>query len=437
MALSFERQLGFWVCCSALVIANTISGCSSNDSKDKGSVNTDGDETTTNGTIGNQDGESSGNVEVTAWPKFSSKSAVTTDATWGTVDAKLSISNVSNLSVVSGMYLAASVDEIPCTEAKMNEENTSVFELTCSIPPGNASKPLPKLSIKGVAGTTQGLLKFEELENGNFEVPVKECSAAATPTSGVALPQLCRPDAGSMALTGKKYEGLFTGSVVPGENEVTGFFFVASDGTYLSGNDGGSSPEDYMKMGKLVPSDRPWDPFDGYYCDLKDALEISGGTYQFDDENECKYIPYSGNSITGLSYSISNALAVTLSSVAGTWSNERSNTTFSISVDGDTGTISGASSYGEYKSCNYTGSIRLREPNSKKNLFDVSLTITNAAEDGTIYGCNFPNNSKVQGFAALHYRNIGTNLSPIYKQTLLMSAYETDKTAFAQIFDKQ
>ncbi|MGC4066639.1 MAG: hypothetical protein QM784_18785 [Polyangiaceae bacterium] len=308
--------------------------------------------------------------------------------------------------------------------------------LHARIPPGNAQKPLPKLSIKHLTMNAQGVTGYQEFEHGGIEVPATECDAAAAPTAGVALPRLCKPDAGSMALTGKNYEGLFTGPVGKLEDGVTGFLFVTADGAYLNGRDDDVSPADYMKMGTLVPNDDPWDALDGYYCDLKNSMEISGGSYRLVND-ECTYVPYTSNSLSGLQYSDANALAVTSSSVAGTWSNERTQTTFTISVDGETGTISGTSSYGEYKSCGFNGTIRLHDPSSAKNLYDVTITITNAAGENTFAACEFPENSNLKGFAALHYRNVGTYLSPVYTQLLLISAYETDKSAFTHTFVKE
>jgi len=193
-----------------------------------------------------------------------------------------------------------------------------------------------------------------------------------------------------------------------------------------------------MNAGQMVPNDTPWSPLDGYTYDKKNSVKLSGSSEFFPDPGTGTYIPYTSQHVYEVQsngYSAANALAVTASSVAGTWTSA-GGTSFTIAVDGGVGTITGGTYLGGQQTCNVTGTIRLREPTSSKNLYDIEFTVNDLGNSAP-YECDIPNNSHPKGLAAINFLNIGTHLAPVYAYNLELAVFEADKVALSDVLLKQ
>jgi hypothetical protein len=329
-----------------------------------------------------------------------------------------------------GLSIGAAVDGIPCTTAQMSDADHTILELTCSLPPGNASKPKPKLVITSRQYTASLKEYYVAIPGGALEVPVKECPAAPAPVAGVSIPQLCRVAAGSTADVGKGYEGIFSSRNPMDQRYGDSGLMIASDGTYVSAGGYGD-----CEGGQLVPTEE-WTQENGYVCDTVNDIQAQSNVFRAAGSSTQKsYVPYKGKDRINDSYSVANALAVSMTSVAGTWKSYDEYTTISIVVSGDSGTITGTIT-GTYP-CVISGTIRLHEPATAKNLYDISLTATSLGDAASYAQCYIPADATLKGFAAISFVNTGTQLNPIYAYAFDYAAYQVDKGALGARLIKQ
>jgi hypothetical protein len=235
---------------------------------------------------------------------------------------------------------------------------------------------------------------------------------------------------------GKGLEGVFGSAGPQLSTSYSGgsIAFLASDGSYLaSGRDSSSK----ALTGKVETTDDPWTYEEGYAFEITNWVSsvpraaVTSGTY----------FPFRKNSLFG-AYSLINALAVTASSVDGSWySDNEFGTSFKISVSGDTGAITGITG-GELNqpaACAFRGTISLHERNSSKNLYDMTLTIaqapdTPASEAAT---CEHTLNTELKGFAAITFDNTGTQDNPVYAYALDFAVGASDSPLFRGRLTKQ
>ncbi|HET9956082.1 MAG TPA: hypothetical protein VFQ61_16360 [Polyangiaceae bacterium] len=393
----------------------------------------------TDSSIGNSAGGSSNVTPAGSAPTFAANSEVTAPVVWGTEDAKVRINHVSNLNAGTTFALIASVDGIPCSKLGLADADSTILELACTIPPGNADKAPPKLLIQQLGYTQNLKTVYLEVPRGSFTLPVEECEASPTPAEGVALPQLCRADPGSIAATGRGFEGIYAGTVPHvSDTQSHNFGFVAGDGTYVSGNNTLWQVEGagWLEAGRMVPNQEPWSPLQGFSFDIAEGISVKSGEFYPADATGT-FIPYTGNSVLVNTYSVANALAVSMSSVAGVWKNKDSGLSLSIAVEGDEGQITGSVYLTpELQTCAISGTIRLREPDTAKNLYDIALEVTQVENSANIE-CDTADHAKLRGLAAIDFRNVGTRLSPVYAHTLDLAAYEVDKAIFSDTLAKE
>lgn len=438
-ALKLFRQLawgGSAFC--ALVIAGLSAGCVG--SSDDGSGNSGGGSGGNNLGSGTPSTSGSPSTGTDALPDgtitFSADSVVTTDAKWGDATAHLKVSHVGNLRPFIGLSIAPAVDGIPCTEGKMSDSDPTVLELTCAIRPGNSNRPKPKLVVKARTYTASIQTVLLDIPRGTLDVPVTECDSVST--AGVTVPQLCKVDSGSTADVGNGFEGIFEGRIrsVPSSANIA---LIANDGTYVAASDIFSTVG-----GKLQPTEGAWTFETGYPLTVTHGVIVDYNTFRA-GATDGTYIPYTSDSILaarGGGYSVANALAVTASSVAGTWtSGDEFGTSFTISVTGDQGTITGVTGgqQNQPQACTFSGTIALHERGSSKNMYDIALTPGQAAgtTDSPAVPCKHSVGAELKGLAALNFVNTGTELNPVYAYVLDFAVYQIDKEVIYRRLTKQ
>jgi hypothetical protein len=371
------------------------------------------------GSSAGRTGGSAGQLQTDATASFDGEATLTTDAVWGQSGAILHVSHVVNLKSVE-YSLVAKVDGIRCDKQTINVSDPTLLDLTCTIPPGNSARPLPRLILQ----TRDAANDLHMLPGGTFEVPARECVVPAAPSIGVALPQLCKVDPGSSALGSSGIEGLWSQPV--GTTRPKGFYIFASDGTFAglaSVFNITGKWEIHMTNSDLVHDSWTVTEFESRYASLIQPEEL---THDF--------VPYVAISSLGAmgNYSVANALAVTPSMLAGSWTND-DDITLNITVSGDTGTITGTTANAEEGYCNLTGTIRLHDPNGVKNVFDITLLGTKSITGVSAMYCDL--DVPMSGLAAIDFVNVGTEASPVYAYALAIAALNPDPIREAEFFD--
>ncbi|WP_341272022.1 hypothetical protein [Paraburkholderia ginsengiterrae] len=204
-------------------------------------------------------------------------------------------------------------------------------------------------------------------------------AAASSPAlSGEPLPSLTSPQAGSAATSGNGIEGLWTSTF--GADKTSAF--IDPQGNISALNSVGTFVLSEM-FGVVATTAPNWT--------LTSGLQYNGGVYYTTTSGSGTFAAkqtftgsyvYNGNTVSlAWNYDAANALAVTQSSVAGTWTQTGS----SLTIAND-GTLSGTMS-----NCPVSGTLLLTTPSSSKNLFTLTVTGTSAScalAAGTTYTGN-------------------------------------------------
>ena len=239
-------------------------------------------------------------------------------------------------------------------------------------------------------------------------------AAASTPTvTGEALPSLTSPQAGSTAATGTGAEGIWsTGS---GLDKTTAFIDPQNDISYLSTLAGFGSAEFFGVASATASS---WTLTSGvqyfYPGSSTYYLASSGsGTYTAQQTFAGNYVENGTTQMLTWTYDPANALAVTQSSVAGTWSEP--STSLTIGSDGTlTGTIT---------NCAVTGTLMLTTSGSSQNLYTMNVTTGTSGGSCPVAG------KTLSGNAAIVFLPISG--STLYTRTILFVIHSADNSAIA------
>ncbi|REE17496.1 hypothetical protein B0G71_0445 [Paraburkholderia sp. BL27I4N3] len=241
-------------------------------------------------------------------------------------------------------------------------------------------------------------------------VPASAPVQASSPAlSGEQLPSLTSPQSGSAAATGNGVEGVWTSQ--SGIDKTTAFVDPQGNISYLN-TVGGVGMSEFF--GVIAPSAPNWT--------LTSGVEFIGGFYYPTTSGSGTFVnkqtftgSYVENGTTvnlSWNYDAANALAVTQSSVAGTWAQTGSSLT--IANDGTlSGTLSG---------CPVSGTLLLATPSSSKNLYTLSVT-------GTTASCTLKSGATYSGNAAITFLPITG--STLYVRTILFMIRTAANTTVA------
>ncbi|RKE39907.1 hypothetical protein B0G76_6360 [Paraburkholderia sp. BL23I1N1] len=238
-------------------------------------------------------------------------------------------------------------------------------------------------------------------------------SSPAPALTGEALPSLTSPQAGSTATAGNGSEGIWTQS---GTTNMTAFVDPASNLSYINGLFTIVTSTFFGAISTATPN---WTLVSGFETigGFRYTATPGSGTYAANQTLAGSYVANSSTVNLSLKYDPANALAVTQSSVAGTWAQ----TSTSITVDnagGVTGSILG---------CGVTGTLALTTPGSNKNLYTMTLT-------GTTSTCGLHSGVTYSGSSAITFLPV-TGSTTLYRRTIiyLIKAADNSEIAYGQL----
>ncbi|TXC81247.1 hypothetical protein FRZ40_40775 [Paraburkholderia azotifigens] len=250
---------------------------------------------------------------------------------------------------------------------------------------------------------------------GDSSAATKSTIPASAPTStpvvnGESLPDLAHPQTGSTAEVGNGLEGIWSTS---GASHTYATIDPTNNLQYVDGI--GSIPTTEF-FGSIVPASSTWV--------LNTGVKYSGGFYYTVSSGSGAFAAkqtfggsYVANSSTvnvAWNYDAANALAVTQSSVAGTWGE----TNTSVTVD-NAGAVSG-----NISNCPVSGTLVMATPLSKKNLYTLTVTV-----NGTASLCSAPSGTTFSGQAAIVFLPISG--SSLYKRTIFYATKTADNSRYA------
>lgn len=312
-------------------------------------------------------------------PTFASPT-IETMATWGQSTAQLTITGGQNL---YGRSFTATVAGIPCSNAVVSSTDFSRLKLTCTTPPGNASSVAVNAVVR-----YQG----NDLTAGGIAHVFATCADLATPTAGVARPQLCNAEAGSLAVTADSTRGTWRNSFDKPMLIAPNGFFV---GQQLIGFNGGN----------IAFGDGTWTTTSAEYLHTSVSPYNTSGTFiplkEVSDPNT------SGFKYT--TYALENALAADQDSATGLWGSDTAGITLNIASNGNyTGTSSGSS----FGACTLSGTLTPVNAATKFNLFNMTMVATGTGD------CKLLKNTNLTGLASIGFVNTGTSDAPVWQYDL-------------------
>ncbi|MFM0394270.1 hypothetical protein [Paraburkholderia phytofirmans] len=241
---------------------------------------------------------------------------------------------------------------------------------------------------------------------GPASAPVPASSPAL---SGEQLPSLTSPQSGSAAATGNGVEGVWTSQF--GVDKTTALVDPQGNISYLNTVSGIGLSEFF---GVIAPAAPNWTLTSGtaFIGGFYFPTTSGSGTFVNNQTFTGSYVENSTTVNLSWNYDAANALAVTQSSVAGTWAETGS----SLTIAND-GTLSGTLS-----NCPVSGTLLLATPSSSKNLYTLNVT-------GTTASCTLKSGATYTGNAAITFLPItGSNL---YVRTIFFMVKTATNTTVA------
>jgi hypothetical protein len=272
---------------------------------------------------------------------------------------------------------------------------------------------LGSLMLAACGGGGGGDSSTPSAQSANTPAAVPASTPAATPAStpapvltGEALPSLSAPQAGSTAASGNGSEGIWTQS---GASNMTAFLDPAGNLSYINGLFSFVMGTFFGTISTTAPN---WTLNSGFetFSSLSYAASLGSGTFAANQTFTGSYTANSKVVNLALNYDPANALAVTQSSVAGTWA--QGQTTITVdNAGGFTGTLQG---------CGVAGTLALTTPGSSKNLYTMSLT-------GTTAGCSLRPGTTYTGSSAITFLPVSGSTT-LYKRSIVYLFKATDNT---------
>ncbi|MGC2036897.1 hypothetical protein [Paraburkholderia caledonica] len=237
--------------------------------------------------------------------------------------------------------------------------------------------------------------------------------SSAPVVAGESLPSLTSPQAGSTAATGNGFEGIWTTS---SSSRTTAMVDPANNISYLSGI---FTVVTSTFFGIAAPAEPNWTLTSGFESTggFRYTASSGSGTYSAKQTLNGSYVANGQTVNLALNYDPANALAVTQSSVTGTWA--QSGTTLTIDAAGGfTGNLSG---------CPVTGTLTLTTPGSNKNLYTMTVS-------GTTSTCLLASGTTYSGNAAITFLPV-TGSTTLYQRSIvyLIKAADNSVIAYGQV----
>ncbi|MFM0122454.1 MULTISPECIES: hypothetical protein [unclassified Paraburkholderia] len=240
--------------------------------------------------------------------------------------------------------------------------------------------------------------------------PASAPDPASSPAlSGEPLPSLSSPQSGSAAASGNGVEGVWTTQF--GVDKTTALVDAQGNISYLNTVSGIGLSEFFGVIAATAPN---WTLTSGaaFIGNVYFPTTSGSGSFVNNQTFTGSYVENGTTVNLSWNYDAANALAVTQSSVAGTWAETGS----SLTIASD-GTLSGTLS-----NCPVSGTLLLATPSSSKNLYTLSVT-------GTTASCTLKSGATYSGNAAITFLPItGSNL---YVRTIFFMIKTATNTTVA------
>jgi len=234
--------------------------------------------------------------------------------------------------------------------------------------------------------------------------------ASAPAVTGEALPSLSAPQAGSTAATGNGFEGIWTQQ--SSTSRLTALIDPSNNISYTSAV---FSLVTSMFFGTMTTAAPNWSLTNGFET-LSNFLypATSGsGTFTANQTLTGSYVANNNTVNLSLNYDPANALAVSQSSVAGTWT--QSVTTMTVdNAGGFTGSFLG---------CGVAGTLALTTPGSSKNLYTMTVS-------GTTTSCTLRSGVTYTGNAAITFLPVSGSTT-LYQRTIVYHVKAADNSVIA------
>lgn len=239
---------------------------------------------------------------------------------------------------------------------------------------------------------------------------------ASTPTvTGEALPSLSSPQAGSTAATGNGFEGIWT-EPASSSSRTTAMIDPANNISYVTGLFSFVTSTFFGAATTAAPN---WTLTSGFETrsNVRYTATAGSGTYTANQTLTGSYVANGTTVNLSLQYDPANALAVTQSSVTGTWAQNSTSLTVN-DAGGFTGNILG---------CGVSGTLTLTTPGSNKNLYTMTTT-------GTTSTCTLASGVTYSGNAAITFLPVSGSTT-LYQRTIvyLIKAADNSVIAYGQL----
>jgi hypothetical protein len=269
------------------------------------------------------------------------------------------------------------------------------------------------LAACGGGGGTSDTQAAAASPASSASTPAAASAPAAASTSAVtgeALPSLTAPQAGSTAVTGNGFEGIWTQS-----SSTSRVMALVDPANNISYTNAVFSLVTSMFFGTVTTAAPNWTLTSGFetLSNLLYPATSGSGTFTANQTLTGSYVANNNTVNLSLTYDPANALAVSQSSVAGTWT--QSVTTMTVdNAGGFTGSFLG---------CGVAGTLALTTPGSSKNLYTMTVS-------GTTSSCTLRSGVTYTGNAAITFLPVSGSTT-LYQRTIVYHVKAADNSVIA------
>ncbi|MGX6999342.1 hypothetical protein [Caballeronia sp. KNU42] len=267
----------------------------------------------------------------------------------------------------------------------------------------------------GGGGGTSDAQAAAPASSASAPVAASAPAAASTPVvTGEALPSLSAPQTGSTAATGNGFEGIWTQQ--SSTSRLTAIVDPSNNISYASGL---FSVVTSMFFGTATTAAPNWTLTNGFQTlgNVRYPATSGSGTFTANQTLTGSFLANNSTVNLSLNYDPANALAVSQSSVAGTWT--QGVTTMTVDTAGGF--------TGSFLGCGVAGTLALATAGSSKNLYTMTVS-------GTTSSCTLRSGVTYTGSAAITFLPVSGSTT-LYQRTIvyLVKAADNSVIAFGQL----
>jgi len=263
----------------------------------------------------------------------------------------------------------------------------------------------------GGGGSTSDAQVAAPASSASAPVTASAPAAASTPAvTGEALPSLSAPQAGSTAATGNGFEGIWTQQ--SSTSRLTALVDPSNNISYTSAV---FSIVTNMFFGTMTTAAPNWTLTSGFETlnNIIYPATSGSGTFTANQTLTGSYVANNSTVNLSLNYDPANALAVSQSSVAGTWTESES----TMTVDNAGGFT------GSFLGCGVAGTLALTTAGSSKNFYTMTVS-------GTTNSCTLRAGVTYTGNAAITFLPVSGSTT-LYQRTIVYQVKAANNSVIA------